>query len=152
MVVLAQLVEHRVVVPRVAGSSPVHHPSLLASALPPCLGHFQPITLLQVALKRRPRAVCHLQACATAGKLSGLNCGKVPQAPQAVVAQLVEHILGKDEVKGSSPFNSSSRRWTRRHKRTEALPGREASSDIWADLDNSRLARQAFGIGWPLGL
>ncbi len=26
MVVLAQLVEHRVVVPRVAGSSPVHHP------------------------------------------------------------------------------------------------------------------------------
>src|SRR4051794_6718111 len=30
-----------------------------------------------------------------------------PQRCFAVVAQLVEHVLGKDEVKGSSPFNSS---------------------------------------------
>jgi|WetSurMetagenome_2_1015567.scaffolds.fasta_scaffold1453953_2 hypothetical protein len=30
----------------------------------------------------------------------------IPLDVVAVVAQLVEHVLGKDEVKGSSPFNS----------------------------------------------
>ncbi len=48
-----------------------------------------------------------LQGFPPAGRLPGLYCGVVPQTPQAVVAQLVEHILGKDEVMGSSPINSS---------------------------------------------
>ncbi len=36
-----------------------------------------------------------------------LFAGLFPRCGQAVVAQLVEHVLGKDEVMGSSPINSS---------------------------------------------
>ena len=47
-----------------------------------------------------------LQGRSAAGRLSRLTCGGASPHLLAVVAQLVEHVLGKDEVKGSSPFNS----------------------------------------------
>ena len=55
-----------------------------------------------------------MQSSGTTGRLSDLIIAGAARKirPQAVVAQLVEHVLGKDEVKGSSPFNSYAARAT----------------------------------------
>ena len=60
-----------------------------------------------------------LQALRNAGTLFVLSASAQDSHPKpdaglssAVVAQLVEHVLGKDEVKGSSPFNSYAARAT----------------------------------------
>ena len=94
MVGIAQLAEHRIVVPGVVGSSPITHPILVAKGRSVRSGLFHPLT----SILGCSQVVRH-------GTLTPAFVGSSPTIPAIydLVAQLVEQRPFKAKVRGSSP-------------------------------------------------
>src|SRR5262249_12599195 len=104
MVVVAQLVEHRVVVPGVAGSSPVSHP-LISKRRHRCLRFDLFLTAVSSALRtalrsgaaHRPTALARGYFCGSALPLryvSQLTFQSVQPSPQATLRFVCETVTG----------------------------------------------------------